>query len=108
VVYLDRRHWRHRPRTSPRGLRQVYEKEIEGFASCSAMLSYEKVKTSTNPEPATGGVAGGTYLFALPGSPGRLPRRAGTIFSNGSSTAGSVPLNLVELMRGAGDRGTAR
>jgi molybdenum cofactor biosynthesis protein B len=34
------------------------------------MLSYEKVKTSTIQSRATGGVAGGTYLFALPGSPG--------------------------------------
>jgi molybdopterin biosynthesis enzyme MoaB len=33
--------------------------------------------TSTIQSRATGGVAGGTYLFALPGSPGALPRRLG-------------------------------
>jgi molybdenum cofactor biosynthesis protein B len=46
---------------------------------------------------ATGGVAGGTYLFALPA---RLAPAAttGKTFSNRSSTAASAPANLVELM----------
>ena len=34
------------------------------------MLSYEKIGTSTIQSRATAGVAGGTYLFALPGSTG--------------------------------------
>ena len=41
------------------------------------MLSYQKVGTSTIQSRATGGVAGGTYLFALPGIARRLPRRLG-------------------------------
>jgi molybdopterin adenylyltransferase len=55
---------------TPEAFRQVYDKEIEGFGELFRWISYEKVKTSTIQSRATGGVAGGTYLFALPGSPG--------------------------------------
>ncbi|HJN04851.1 MAG TPA: molybdopterin-binding protein, partial [Alphaproteobacteria bacterium] len=41
-----------------------------GFGELFRMLSYEKIGTSTIQSRATAGVAGGTYLFALPGSPG--------------------------------------
>ena len=50
--------------------RDVYEKEIEAFGTVFTMLSMEKIGTSAVQSRATGGVAGGTYLFALPGSPG--------------------------------------
>ena len=55
---------------TPEAFHAVYEKEIAGFGELFRMLSYEKIKTSTIQSRATGGVAGGTYLFALPGSPG--------------------------------------
>lgn len=48
----------------------VYEKEVEGFAALFHMISYQKIGTSTMQSRACGGVAHGTYLFALPGSPG--------------------------------------
>jgi len=48
----------------------VYDKEIEGFAALFHMISFGKIGTSTMQSRACGGVAGGTYLFALPGSPG--------------------------------------
>lgn len=50
--------------------RDVYEKEIEAFATVFTMVSMKKIGTSAVQSRATGGVAGGTYLFALPGSPG--------------------------------------
>lgn len=50
--------------------RDVYEKEIDAFATMFAMVSIKKIGTSAVQSRATGGVAGGTYLFALPGSPG--------------------------------------
>jgi molybdenum cofactor biosynthesis protein B len=50
--------------------RDVYEKEIEAFATVFTMISMQKIGTSAVQSRATGGVAGGTYLFALPGSPG--------------------------------------
>lgn len=55
---------------TPEAFEQVYEKKIEGFGEVFRMLSYKLIGTSTIQSRATGGVAGGTYLFALPGSPG--------------------------------------
>jgi len=54
---------------TPEAFHSVYEKEIAGFGELFRWLSYEKVGTSTIQSRATAGVAGGTYLFALPGSP---------------------------------------
>ena len=62
---------------TPEAFHSVYEKEIAGFGELFRWLSYDKVGTSTIQSRATAGVAGGTYLFALPGSPERLPRRLG-------------------------------
>lgn len=50
--------------------RDVYEKEIEAFATVFTMVSMAKIGTSAVQSRATGGVAQGTYLFALPGSSG--------------------------------------
>ncbi|WP_225028855.1 molybdenum cofactor biosynthesis protein B [Xinfangfangia pollutisoli] len=50
--------------------RDVYEKEIEAFGTVFTIVSMQKIGTSAVQSRATGGVAGGTYLFALPGSPG--------------------------------------
>ncbi len=50
--------------------RDVYEKEIDAFGTVFTMVSMQKIGTSAVQSRATGGVAGGTYLFALPGSPG--------------------------------------
>src|SRR5262245_60653241 len=54
---------------TPEAFHSVYEKEIVGFGETFRWLSYQKIKTSTIQSRATAGVAGGTYLFALPGSP---------------------------------------
>ncbi|MBF9048334.1 molybdenum cofactor biosynthesis protein B [Rhodobacterales bacterium LSUCC0031] len=50
--------------------RDVYEKEIDAFGTVFTMISMQKIGTSAVQSRATGGVAGGTYLFALPGSSG--------------------------------------
>lgn len=50
--------------------RDVYEKEIEAFGTVFTWVSMQKIGTSAVQSRACGGVAGGTYLFALPGSPG--------------------------------------
>ncbi len=55
---------------TPEAFASVYEKEIPGFGELFRMISYDKISTSTMQSRATGGVAGGTYLFALPGSTG--------------------------------------
>ena len=55
---------------TPEAFHSVYEKEIPGFGEIFRMVSFAKIKTSTIQSRATAGVAGGTYLFALPGTPG--------------------------------------
>ncbi len=50
--------------------RAVYEKDIDAFGTLFTMLSFGKIGTSAIQSRACAGVAGGTYLFALPGSPG--------------------------------------
>jgi len=50
--------------------RDVYEKEIDAFGTVFTIVSMQKIGTSAVQSRATGGVAKGTYLFALPGSPG--------------------------------------
>ncbi|MEL6620167.1 MAG: molybdenum cofactor biosynthesis protein B [Pseudomonadota bacterium] len=50
--------------------RDVYEKEIDAFGTVFTMVSMQKIGTSAVQSRATGGVCNGTYLFALPGSPG--------------------------------------
>lgn len=55
---------------TPEAFQAVYEKEIPGFGELFRMISYDLIKTSTLQSRATAGVAGGTYLFAIPGSTG--------------------------------------
>jgi len=54
---------------TPEAFRGLFEKEIEGFGEMFRFLSFQKIGTSTLQSRAVAGVAGGTYLFALPGSP---------------------------------------
>jgi molybdopterin adenylyltransferase len=57
---------------TPEAFRSVFEKEIDGFSAVFHRISFEKVGTSTIQSRACAGVANGTYLFALPGSPGAV------------------------------------
>ncbi len=50
--------------------RDVYEKEIDAFGTVFTIVSMQKIGTSAVQSRATAGIAQGTYLFALPGSPG--------------------------------------
>jgi molybdenum cofactor biosynthesis protein B len=52
--------------------KSVFEKEIDGFSVVFHQISFGKIGTSTLQSRACAGVAGGTYLFALPGSPGAV------------------------------------
>ena len=49
--------------------RDVYEKEMDAFSTLFTMISFPKIGMSAVQSRACGGVANGTYLFALPGSP---------------------------------------
>jgi molybdopterin adenylyltransferase len=82
---------------TPEAFRQVMEKEIEGFGELFRMLSYQKVGTSTMQSRAIGGVADGTYLFALPGSPSACKDGWEDILKFQLDSR-HRPCNLVELM----------
>ncbi len=55
---------------TPEAVKPLFEKEIDGFSIVFHMISYQKIETSTIQSRACGGVAHGTYIFCLPGSPG--------------------------------------
>lgn len=57
---------------TPEAFRSVFEKEIDGFSVVFHRISFDKIGTSTVQSRACAGVAHGTYLFALPGSPGAV------------------------------------
>jgi len=77
--------------------RDVYEKEIDAFGTVFTMLSMQKIGTSAIQSRATGGVAGGTYLFALPGSPGACKDAWDEILSFQLDYR-HRPCNFVEIM----------
>ena len=54
---------------TPEAFRAIFDKETEGFGELFRYISFAKIGTSTVQSRAVAGVAGGTYLFALPGSP---------------------------------------
>ena len=82
---------------TPEAFHAVYEKEIAGFGELFRMLSYQKIKTSALQSRATAGVANGTFLFALPGSPGACKDGWDGILRYQLDYR-QRPCNLVELM----------
>jgi molybdenum cofactor biosynthesis protein B len=82
---------------TPEAFHSVYEKEIAGFGELFRWLSYDKIGTSTIQSRATAGVAGGTYLFALPGSPSACRDAWDGIFVHQLDNR-FRPCNFVELM----------
>jgi molybdopterin adenylyltransferase len=55
---------------TPEALEPLFEKRMDGFSAIFHRISYDKIGTSTLQSRATAGVAGATYVFVLPGSPG--------------------------------------
>lgn len=82
---------------TPEAFDRVVEKRIEGFGELFRMLSYQKIGTSTMQSRAMAGVAGGTYLFALPGSTGAVKDAWDDILV-WQLDSRHRPCNLVELM----------
>lgn len=55
---------------TPEAIEPLFEKRMEGFSTVFHSISFPKIGTSTIQSRATAGVAGATYIFVLPGSPG--------------------------------------
>lgn len=82
---------------TPEAVQTVMEKEIPGFGELFRWLSYAKIGTSTIQSRALGAIAGRTYLFALPGSPGAC-RDAWDDILVFQLDARYRPCNFVELL----------
>jgi len=77
--------------------RALFDKEIDGFSALFHQISYAKVGTSTVQSRACAGVAKGTYLFALPGSPGAVKDGWDGILKQQLDIR-HKPCNFVEIM----------
>ena len=82
---------------TPEAFVRVLDKELTGFGELFRMLSYDSVGTSTMQSRAVGGVAGGTYLFALPGSPSAVAEGWDRILGSQLDSR-FRPCNLVDVM----------
>ncbi|MDB2387641.1 molybdenum cofactor biosynthesis protein B [Alphaproteobacteria bacterium] len=54
---------------TPEVMMTLFEKSIDGFGEMFRWMSYKKIGTSALQSRALAGVANGTYIFCLPGSP---------------------------------------
>jgi len=82
---------------TPEAAKPLFEKEIDGFSTVFHMISFQKVATSTIQSRACAGLAGGTYIFCLPGSPGAC-RDAWEGILRQQLDNRHRPCNLVEIM----------
>jgi molybdenum cofactor biosynthesis protein B len=82
---------------TPEAVRPLFETEIDGFSTFFHMISFEKVATSTIQSRACGGLARGTYIFCLPGSPGACKDAWNGILVHQLDNR-HRPCNFVEIM----------
>lgn len=82
---------------TPEAVEPLLEKRMEGFSTVFHMVSFSKIGTSTVQTRATAGVAGATYVFCLPGSPGAC-RDAWDEILKHQLDYRHRPCNFVEIM----------
>ena len=82
---------------TPEAIRPLFEKEVDGFSAVFHMISFENVGTSTIQSRACAGLAHGTYIFCLPGSPGACRDAWNGILVHQLDNR-HRPCNLVEIM----------
>lgn len=82
---------------TPEALHRVADKRIPGFGELFRWLSYQNIGTSTIQSRADAVLAGGTYIFALPGSTGAVKDGWDGILATQLDSR-QTPCNFVELM----------
>ena len=82
---------------TPDAIKPLFDKEMDGFSVLFHMISFKSVETSTIQSRACGGVAKGTYVFCLPGSPGACKDGWDGILK-WQLDSRHRPCNLVEIM----------
>jgi molybdopterin adenylyltransferase len=82
---------------TPEAIEPLFEKRMDGFSIAFHMLSQAKIGTSTIQSRATAGVAGATFIFCLPGSPGACRDGWDGILASQLDYR-TRPCNFVEIM----------
>ena len=82
---------------TPDALEPLFEKRMDGFSEVFHRISYDKIGTSTIQSRATGRVAGATFIFCLPGSPGACKDGWDQILVRQLDYR-HMPCNFVEIM----------
>jgi molybdenum cofactor biosynthesis protein B len=82
---------------TPEAVSVLFDKELDGFGEVFRAISYQEIGTSTIQSRAVSGVANGTYIFVMPGSPGAC-RTAWDRIIQAQLDFRTRPCNLVELM----------
>lgn len=82
---------------TPEALEPLFEKRMDGFSEVFHRISYDKIGTSTIQSRATGGVAGATFIFVLPGSPGAC-KDAWDGILKAQLDYRHMPCNFIEIM----------
>ncbi len=88
---------------TPECFEPLYTKTIPGFGELFRMLSYDLIGTSTIQSRATGGIAGTTLMFALPGSTGAVKDAWDKILESQLDNR-FRPCNFVELKPRFGEK----
>ncbi|MEE2525699.1 molybdenum cofactor synthesis domain-containing protein [Hyphobacterium sp. HN65] len=82
---------------TPEAMRPLFDKEMDGFAAVFHQVSFKAVGVSTIQSRAIAGIAGGTYVFAIPGSSGGC-RDAWNHILRDEFDRTHRPCNLVDLL----------
>jgi len=82
---------------TPEAIEPLFEKRMDGFSEVFHRISYDKIGTSTIQSRATAGVAGATFIFVLPGSPGAC-RDAWDGILAAQLDYRTRPCNFIEIM----------
>ena len=89
--------------STPEAASALFDKKIDGFGEMFRVLSYETIGTSTLQSRAVAGVAGGTFIFCLPGSSGACADAWDKLISHQLDHR-TRPCNLVELIPRLGEK----
>ncbi|RIK98836.1 MAG: molybdenum cofactor biosynthesis protein B [Proteobacteria bacterium] len=82
---------------TPEAVEPLFEKRMDGFSVAFHMMSHGKIGPATIQSRVTGGVAGATYIFCLPGSPGACRDGWDNILGPQLDYR-TMPCNFVEIM----------
>ncbi len=82
---------------TPDAIEPLFDKHMDGWGEVFHRISYDKIGTSTIQSRTTAGLAGTTFIFCLPGSPGACKDAWDGILANQLDYR-HMPCNFVEIM----------